>query len=151
MNKQKIASFLLNGYRSNSDLFNRLAAGAVTLIACKLLKIPVTYKSSGVSLFNDDCYEDYTTDKDIALDLPWTNSPSITAIYHISEGAARKSFDSQKYESAKKIYEIASESTDNTVKSYGIKALSQISKHMTFDSYRSSIDTYIAELATDII
>lgn len=151
MDAKKVAKFIVNGYVSNKELFDKLFVGGLVIALCKILKVPVALKSDGVSIFDADYYEDHVTDKELVMGLPWTNSPSITAIYHLTEGAKRKSFDSQKRESAKKIYDIAYESIDDNVKSYAINALSQISKCMSFDSSKSVVDNYIAELAEEII
>lgn len=148
MDAKKVAKAIVNGYMSNKDLFDKLLGGGAAIILCKALKIPVTLKSDGVSIF--DSNRNATTDlKNFVEELPWSDSPEITAIHCILKGIKDSDWDTGKLNSAEKIFNIAIKTDDKTVKTYAMKALSKIQDSVSWYSFKSEIENYIIKLTTE--
>ena len=148
MDAKKVAKFIVNGYTSNKELFDKLFAGGIVIVLCKVLNVPVALKSDGVSIF--DTKNGSRTDlKDFVDELPWSDSPQITAIHYILKGVKASDWESGKADSARKIFDIAIKSDDKTVRTYAMKALSRIQDSLSWYTYKTAVENYIIKLTTD--
>jgi len=82
--------------------------------------------------------------------MPAPDGPIEEAILSIWKTGMRASYDSQRQDSARKIYDMltANNKLDDTAYSFGIKALGKIAEVMNYDSGRESIANMVAKIGT---